>query len=59
MESETYSKPSQTCKMECFVKTVNAWKTLTTFTKRSILVGADFKYTAYKSTESFYYVRTL
>ena len=45
--------------MECFVKTVNAWKTLTTFTKRSILVGADFKYTAYKSTESFYYVRTL
>ena len=43
--SEAYSEPSQTSKMELFVKIINGWKPLTFLTKSSILdVRPGFDY---------------
>ena len=38
LESEVYSEPCQTSKMECFAKIVSGWKSLTIFAKYSIFV---------------------
>ena len=35
--AEVYSEPSQTFKIELYVKMVNSWKSLTIFAKNSIL----------------------